>query len=846
MKKYTKHIPVLLLFIAISFTYFNPILQRQALDAHDAKTWKGISKEVRDFRESTGEEALWTNSLFSGMPAYLVSTQYPSNLIKYVSKTIQLGIPRPANLLWLYLLGFYILLVSMKIDYRISAIGAIAFAFSSYFFIIIQAGHMTKAHAIAYMPMVIASVLYTYRGNMLLGGALTALTVALEIYANHLQITYYLFLIILLIVLTQFVKNLKRKSLSEFFKRSAVLLMAAILASGTSITKLMTTIEYGKYSIRGKSELTDNQNNKTSGLDKDYATQWSYGVFETMTLLVPNIYGGASEGSLSKNSETYNKFIDRRIAKPKENIKKLPLYWGDQPVTSGPTYAGSIVIFLFIIGIFIVKPTMRRWLLLATIMSIMLAWGKNFMWLTNLFLEYFPGYNKFRAVSMILVIAEFTIPLLGFLALHQFLKEDDQNPEKSKIQKSRILRVSFFITCSLLAISILFGVMSDFIGSNDHRMQDWLADALQKDRRNLLFKDVFRSLFFISITYGILRMYLSKKLLKEYLFIAIGVLILTDMWTVNKRYLNDSHFIKERKLRVVYSPNDADRIIEQDKDLSFRVFNKSVNTFNDASTSYRHSSIGGYHGAKIRRYQDLIEKHIQKQYAEGYLVHNVDVLSMLNTKWIINNPQQPMLADGGFYLLPIEAKKIVKGDLIREVSYEGKKYLSVPFKKPLGNAWFIQDYKLVENADQEINELSQSFNRGISKFQNWAVINSNFSDFLIPKENLDNKNSKIVLKEYKPNYLKYESNANFESIAVFSEIYYEKGWKAFIDGEEFPHFRANYILRAMKIPAGKHIVEFKFEPQSYYQGERISLISSILLLSILAFAGFKELKALKE
>lgn len=857
MKKYTKHIPIFLLFIVISFTYFSPVLKREALDAHDAKTWRGISKESRDFRESTGEEALWTNSLFSGMPAYLVSTQYPSNLVKYISKTIQLGIPRPANLLWLYLLGFYILLVSLKIDYRISAIGAIAFAFSSYFFIIIDAGHMTKAHAIAYVPMVVAAVLYTYRGKLLLGGTLTALTVALEIYANHLQITYYLFLIILLIVLVQFVKDLKRKRLPEFFKRSAVLLLAALLASGTSISRLMTTLEYGEYSIRGKSELSSNQSNKTSGLDKDYATQWSYGIAETMTLLVPNFYGGASAGPVSENSETYKLVRDP---------KNVPLYWGDQPVTSGPTYAGSIIIFLFILGIFLVKSEMRKWLLLATALSIMLAWGKNFMWLTNLFLEYFPGYNKFRAVSMILIIAEFTIPLLAILALNHFLSE---RKNQEKINKLYALKTSFFITSTIVLLVFLFGIMTDFTGPNDYKYNNEVFEtALQDDRSSLFFNDTFRSLIFIALAFGVLWVFLKHKVYKEYIFLALGFLILLDMWTVNKRYLNNDDFVKQRSLKVAYRATVADNFIDKDKSLYFRVFNTSVSTFNDASTSYRHNSIGGYHGAKIRRYQDLIEQHLQKlniyenkkEEKKEYYTHNADVLSMLNTKWIIQNPnQQSMLASNGYYVIPyddnirhlpsyktaLSNQEHVRLNDATAVVFKQKNYLKLDFKEPLGNAWFINSYKIVSSADQEINSLLPDSRQVGSKFRNWAVVNEEFKEHLIPANELDNQNSTISLEDYRPNYLKYQSNSNRDGIAVFSEIYYEKGWKAYIDGEEKPHFRVNYVLRAMQIPSGKHVVEFKFEPETYYNGEKIALASSIFLLMLLVFACFKEFKSSK-
>ena len=785
--KVKPHIIIIILFALISFAYFSPLIQGKSIDGHDIKTWIGMSKEISDFRDSSGTEALWTNSMFSGMPAYQISVKYSSNLVRYIDKVITLGFPRPANILFLYLLGFYLLLLSLKVDYRIAAVGAIAYAFSSYFFIIIQAGHMTKAHAIAYLPMVVASVIYTYRGKLLLGGVLTALTVALELYSNHLQITYYLIFILIFIGLYQLFYDYNTKNLPSFFKRSAVLILAALLATGTCFTRLKTTMDYGKDSTRGKSELTNNIENKTKGLDKDYATQWSYGIAETMTLLIPNFHGGASQGELSTDSETYNAL--KRSPNAKKIIKNLPLYWGDQPIVSGPTYAGAIVIFLFLLSLFLLKGRFKYWILTLTILSIFLAWGKNFMPLTELFLDFFPGYNKFRAVSMILIVAEFTLPLLAFLALNNFIFSD-----ANKLSKIKSLKNAFFVTGGItLLFSLAPNMFFDFVGVNDSVLASngWPVDALQSDRASMLSSDAWRSFFFVSLAFLSLFLFIKNKVSSNNIILVFAVLLLLDMWTINKRYLNDSHFIRSSKIKTPYKATQADNYILSDNDPNFRVFNQSVSTFNDASTSYFHKSIGGYHGAKLKRYQELIDSHISKG--------NMQVLNMLNTKYFI-------LQTGKVNINP----------------------------NVLGNAWFIKDVKIVENADDEILALNDFDASSI------AVIDKRFQSSL--GEFSEDSSSNIKLDEYQPNYLRYSSVSTKNQIAVFSEVYYDKGWNSYIDGELVSHFRANYILRAMNIPKGNHTIEFRFEPEIFKIGERISLASSILLIISLIFVSVRELK----
>ena len=559
---------------------------------------------------------------------------------------------------------------------------------------------------------------------------------------------------------------------------------------------MKTTSDYGKESTRGKSELTSNIDNKTKGLDKDYATQWSYGIAESMTLLIPNFYGGSSSSSVlslddSKTIDFLKKFKNKKLANSLAQYKSSS-YWGDQPIVSGPTYAGAIVVFLFILGLLFIKSELRIWLLLATIMSLMLAWGKNFMPLTDFFLDYFPAYNKFRAVSMILIIAEFTIPLLGFIALDKFLSSSVDVKEKRNP-----LKLAFYITAGITLIFALFpSVFLDFLSEKDLNpiasgivTPDGFLDALALDRSSLLSSDAWRSFIFIGLTFGLLMLYLKRTIKARYVILLIGVLVVCDMWNIDKRYLNEENFVGKSKIKIPYKPTQADNFILSDKDPNFRVFNTSVSTFNDASTSYFHKSIGGYHGAKLKRYQELIEFHISKG--------NMDVLNMLNTKYFISRDGKPQLNSSA-----------------------------------LGNAWFVNNINLVKNADDEIAALE-----GFDPI-NTAVIDTRFSHYII--DSLNNSSSIIKLDTYKPNYLKYSSESLNDGIAIFSEIYYKNGWNAYIDGVKTDYFRANYVLRALKIPSGKHTIEFKFEPSVYSIGENISLASSLILFILLFLVSYKE------
>ncbi|MBH83087.1 MAG: hypothetical protein CMP70_00220 [Flavobacteriales bacterium] len=790
LKKLIPHVSAIILFLLISLIYFSPVLQGKKLAQHDTKQWIGMSKEIFDHRAEYDEEPLWTNSMFGGMPAYQIQVKYEKNLIRYCSKLLSLYLPSPLGYLFLYLLGFYFLIVSLGIDYRLAIVGAIAFAFSSYFFIIIEAGHNTKAHTIGYLAPLLASVLMVFRGKILLGFSLTALFTSLILFANHLQITYYLVILLFIIGVFKFIESFKLKTLPIFFKNISVLLLAGLIGTLTSIDRIATTFEYGQESIRGKSELTNDMSNKTSGLDKDYATAWSYGIAESLTLLIPNFHGGSSSGALTTNSETYRLFKNsQQSSQAKKILKQLPLYWGPQPFTSGPVYSGAIVCFLFLMGLFLIKGYMRWWILTTFLLMLALSWGKNFMPLTDFFLEYIPGYNKFRTVSTTLVIVELLIPFLGVLALNKIIKEGKTNEIMNSFKYSLLV---------VGGLCLIFGLMPniffDFEGLNDGQYGKALSNTLQLDRASLFSADSFRSLIFILLSAVSIWLYLNKTIKKTPLILLIGMFIITDMWVVNKRYLNDEKFKSKRKISQPFTPSLADNQILQDLDPNYRVYNTTVSPFNDASTSYFHKSIGGYHGAKLKRYQELIDFHISKG--------NMNVLNMLNTKYFI---------------------------------VRGQNNQSIAQRNPdaLGNAWFVSDIIRVKNSDEEIQMLGQI------NTASQALVDERYD--VLSSIDYDSS-ATIELINYKANHLTYKSSTNIEQFAVFSEIFYEKGWKAYINGILVPHVRVNYLLRGLTIPPGKQTIEFKFEPQTFYATGNITLLSSLFVILFLIFTIYKEFK----
>jgi hypothetical protein len=796
-KKLLPHLIAIGCFLAITLVYFSPLLNGKQVQQHDIMQWTGMSKEIADFRAKYHTEPLWTGSMFCGMPAYQISVEYPANLVRYVNDILFLWLPAPASYIFLMLLGFYLLLISLKTDFRLAIAGAIGFAFSSYHAVIIVAGHNSKAHALALIPLLFAGILMAYRGKLLSGGIITAVALALEVYANHLQITYYAFMILILLVICELIVAVRTKSLPAFVKSSAVLMAAAILGILPNITSLWATYEYGKYSTRSQSELTEKK--ASTGLDKDYVLQYSYGLSESFTLLIPRFKGGASMESLGTSSATYKALKDNNVPEQQARgfISSVPLYFGDLYSTSGPSYAGAIMVFLFVLGLFVVKGEIKWWLLSAVILSIMLAWGRNALWFTDIFFDHFPAYNKFRAVSMIMVIAEFCIPLLGILA---FKKITDGSLNEKEILK--YLKWSLYIVGGFCLLNILLpALFSDFTAQSDEQLKDypWLVSGIRSDRANAVRMDSLRSLIFVLAAAALIWAFVKKKIKDvSNVFFILALLILVDMWTVAKRYLNDDHFVKKSKAEQPFQPTQADLQIQQDTDPDFRVMNTTVSTFNDASTSYYHKSIGGYHGAKLKRYQELVENQISK--------NNQSVMNMLNTKYFIFEPKK------------------------------GEPPIAQLNPGACGSVWFVKEYKMVANADSEINALS-NFDPKQTVF-----IDERFKDYMNGFNLNFDSTAAIKLTSYLANDVNYESKSNSEQFAVFSEIYYDKGWDAYVDGKLTPHIRVNYVLRGMRIPAGDHKIEFKFEPTVYATGEKISLASSALLILLFAGVVFLEIK----
>ncbi|MBN2484737.1 MAG: YfhO family protein [Bacteroidales bacterium] len=797
------------IFILIALVYCSPTMQGKTVQQSDVLMARGMQQEMFNFHKETGGYTLWTNSMFGGMPTYQIGgAGVPKyNIFAYLANIVRLNLPEySVDIIFLYLICFFILLVALGVNPWLSIAGAIAFGFTSYNFIIIGVGHINKALVIALMPAILGGFLLVYNQKYVKGAILLMLSLGINLQFNHVQMTYYLFIAIGIFLIVEFIYHLIEKRAKAFIISSLVALGASILALAPNTGHLLLTYEYSKVANRGTSELTKhNKDNK--GTDKEYALSWSYGKAETLTFLVPNLYGGESTQNFTEKSKVYEALIANRIDRQqaREIVRAMPttLYWGDQPGTSGPVYLGAVVCFLFVLGLFLTDLKTRLWILAAIIITVFLSWGRNFMWFTDLFFNYVPLYNKFRAVSSILVIPSILFPLAAFLGLKKLVQG-----EVDKTGFLRYMKYALGITGGILLFLLAFGgSLFSFSSPYDAKMLEagypnWLVESAEAERLRLFRADALRSLVFVILTATLLTAFYFRKIKFGAFALFLSLLVVTDMWGINRRYLNNDNFVPKKKANK-HVPTAVDLQILNDKTPHYRVFNVTMNPFNESLTSYYHKSIGGYHGAKIRRYEELISYHISQQ--------NMQVINMLNTR---------------YFILPGKDKQ--------------------PYAQfnegALGNAWFVNKLQVVENADEELDAL-YSFDarrtavidkRFIEQFPELASIKI---DTTLPAQ--------IRLTSYAPNHLVYESETESGQFAVFSEIYYNsgKGWNAYIDGEKAEHVRVNYVLRGMLLPAGKHTIEFKFEPKLFYTGLKIEGLSSIVVVLViigLAFVGYRK------
>jgi hypothetical protein len=816
IKRFIPDVIVVMLFALISFAYFYPAdIEGRILYRHDSSAGRGMGQEIGEYREKTGELSRWTGSVFSGMPTYQSAPSYKSaSSLSSIIDAYHLWLPENVWYVFAYLLGFYIMLRAFDFRWYLATLGAVVWAFSSYFLIIIAAGHIWKVMALAYLPPMIAGILLAYRGKYLAGLAVTGIFTAFEINANHVQMTYYYLFIILFLVIGFLVDAIRQKRLVHFLKASAVCAIGGLLGIAVNISNLYHTWEYQKESMRGKSELVkaDTGNQTSSGLERDYITQWSYGIDETWTLLVPNTKGGSSMTAVSDCAAAKEKGDPMYM----DIYQQMGQYWGDQPGTSGPVYVGAFVLMLFILGLFIVKGSIKWALLAATVLSIMLSWGHNMMWLTDLFIDYVPMYAKFRTVASILVIAEFTIPLLALLALKKVIDEPDSVSTTIKGKKINWLYVSFAITGG---ICVLFALMptlffDSFVSYAEKRAlgqipQEELAPLLAnltEIRIATFVSDCWRSFFIILVCTAVVVLYRMKKLPAIAMACIITLVCLFDMWQVDKRYLNDGMFVSNTIRTAPIEPTETDQIILQDKSLDYRVLNLAGNTFNENETSYFHKSIGGYHAAKLRRYQELIEAHISPeiQKAFGAIVEAQGDMTQVKGDSVM--PVINML-NAKYFIMPLQGGK------------------TAPLENPyaMGNGWFVDEVQFVDNANAELDAL------GKINLHTTAVADKKFESTLKTAVRQDSPAS-VQITSYAPNELHYDVNSAKGGVVVFSEIYYP-GWTCTVDGNPVEIGRVNYVLRAISVPAGSHKVVMEFRPKSIETTETVAYTALALLVA---------------
>ncbi|SEM77735.1 membrane protein YfhO [bacterium A37T11] len=808
--KNATHFAIIGIFIAICFIYFTPAWQGKVLIQGDVFRAEAGQQEIMHFMEKDGKAPIWTNSMFGGMPAYLIWIEFPSNVATYISRYMRAIFPNTIDVMMLYLLGAYLLFNSLGLRPWLAALGSVALAFTSYNFIYVEAGHINQAFAISVLPAIIAGIIWAFRQKYLLGAVVLAFAMALEIRFNHIQVTYYLFIAVLVLLVIQGVYAYKQKAWSHFFKAVGYLAGATVIAVAVNAGLLWTTYEYSQESIRGHANLkTETKSADDKGLDKEYAYQWSQGIGENLTFLIPNAYGGGNTGNLDGDSNFAKILLNNGVpaGQAADIAKNAPTYWGAKPFTSGPWYFGAIVIFLFVLGLFIVKGPIKWWVVIAGVLCLFLSFGKNFPFISDLFFDYFPMYNKFRAVESILVIVAILVPILAVLAVDEVLKADKKDKKLAK----KLLYALYITGGITLLIALLPEVFLSFRKGDDvqqfvqmfgvnQQVANELVNALVKDRVDLARSDAFRSFLFVLIGFASVWFLYKGKLKPASAIWILIIFVLIDMWSVDRRFLNKNNFVEKSRLKDVSgsTPREVDNLIRMDKDPDYRVLDLTSNPFTNASTSYFHLSIGGYHAAKLMRYQELVERQFTNSV-------NEDVLDMLNTRYVITSDNK-------------NSQRIQKRS------------------SAAGNAWFVDKVTFVKDNEEEMKAIN-SFDPNKEAF-----INQEFKSVLNDKRLGHPGNSSIHLVSYRPDNLKYEYSAPNDVMAVFSEIWYDKGWKAFVDGKQIPYVRANYVLRAAQLPGGNHQVEFKFEPSSYYTGEKISLIASILLILALIFVIWRENK----
>ncbi|MDR9448529.1 MAG: YfhO family protein [Psychroflexus sp.] len=796
LKKFSFKLLPVLGFILIALAFFYPVLQGKVIYQSDIAQYKGMSKQMTEYQKENDDYLYWTDRSFVGMPTYQLGAEFDYNYVKEFDRILRF-LPRPADYLFLYFIGLYILLLVFKVDYRIAFIGALAFGFSTYLIVILQVGHNSKAHAIAYMPLVIAGIVSVFRKNYILGGLGLALAAALEVSTNHYQMTYYLLFLVVILGIIYLIDAIKQKTIPDYLKAVGVMLIAGIIALSTNSTRLLSTKEYTDFSTRGPSALSDtskNENLSSSGLTYDYITSYSYGALESFNLLIPNFMGGSSSHAFDEESEIYDQFIKMGASpvQAKQYANQMPAYWGDQPYVAAPAYIGAVVIFLFMLALFLVKSKHKYWIVATSLLALLLSWGDNFSGLTRFFIDYIPLYDKFRAVSSIQVLIELCVPLMAFIGLSRFFS--DKIEKASKIEA---LKRSAIITGGIMALLLVFGgSLFDFSGAADQRLiqqqgGEKFVTALIEDRKGLFYTDTFRSLIFIALIAGSLWLYLKEKIKKQTVFIITGLLIVIDLAAVDYRYISEDDFVREYEMRNPFVPNKADKMVMNQEGL-FRVLDFTTSPFNSARASFFHHSVGGYHAAKPGRIQDLYDYHI----GDG----NQEVLNMLNVRYVLLQNQGKTMAQ--------------------------------PNPDAYGNAWFVDSLKFVSTNKNVIKSLANA------DLKQTAIIHDKWQSHFDFQPIQPDSTATVKLVDYQPNQLTYAYSAQTEQVAVFSENYYPHGWKATINGQPVDHFRVNYTLRGLQVPKGKGEITFTFDPEVVKTGENISLAGSIVFVILLLAGGF--------